>query len=117
LKALPSPASPREYPNPQDPGFLSTTTTPNIAPTLYRIDPFTGVATAIGQTDLKLSASFEVRGKFCAFRAVLDGFYGFPITHAELVTLDLATGHTNKLTNLDPSTGVIFGAAPIESPL
>lgn len=53
-----------------------------------------------------------------AFKGVLDGFdhtYNFPIAHNELVTLDLATGETTKITDIDPSIGVIFGAASVTS--
>ena len=51
-----------------------------------------------------------------AFKGVLDGFdstFDFPIAHAELVTLNLATGQTRKLTDLDPSLGIILGAVPV----
>jgi len=89
----------------------------HVSPALYQIDPATGLATFVAETDLQLSALFVAgNGKFYAFRAVLDGFdavYDFPIAHAELVTLDLATGKTTKLTDIDHSIGPIFGAAPI----
>jgi hypothetical protein len=59
-----------------------------------------------------------VNGQTYAFKGVLDGFdhtYNFPIAHNELLTLDLATGQTTTLTGIDPSIGVIFGAAPVRS--
>ena len=37
-------------------------------PTLYKIDPSTGVATAIGSTDLNLGSAVEVNGKFYVFK-------------------------------------------------
>jgi hypothetical protein len=100
-----------------------TQTPPTIAhvhvyPALYQIDPATGVATFVAKTDLLLSALVEVDGKFYAFRGVLDGFnftFGFPVAHADLVTLNLETGKTNKLTDIDHSVGPIFGAAPVRS--
>jgi hypothetical protein len=48
--------------------------------------------------------------------AVIDGFdwsIDVPISHAELVTLDLKTGKTNKIADIDPGLGPIFGAAPV----
>ena len=37
------------------------------------------------------------------------------IAHAEILTLDLATGKTNKVTDVDHSIGIILGAAPVRS--
>jgi hypothetical protein len=90
-----------------------------VSPALYQIDPFSGRATFIAPTDWQLSALVEVDGKFYAFRNVIDGFdftFNFPLAHAELVTLNLDTGKTNKLTDIDDhSVGPIFGAAPVRS--
>ena len=88
----------------------------HVAPALYQIDPATGAATFIAHTDLNLTALVAIQGKFYAFKGILDGFdstFDFPIAHAELVTLNLATGQTRKLTDLDPSLGIILGAAPV----
>ena len=87
-----------------------------VAPVLYQIDPATGLAKFIAKTELKLTSIFEAEGRSFAFRGVLDGFdfsFDFPITHAELVTLNLATGQTRKLTDVDHSLGIILGAAPV----
>jgi hypothetical protein len=91
----------------------------HIAPALWRIDPTTGLATFIANTDLQLGALVEVHGRVYAFRGVIDGFdttFNFPIGHAEVVTLDLASGKTSKITDVDHSVGVIFGAAPVHRP-
>ena len=88
----------------------------HVPPALYRIDPATGTATFVTNTDLELTAIFEAYGKVYAFRGVLDGFnftFDFPVAHVELVTLSLATGKTNKLTDVDHSIGIILGAAPV----
>ena len=56
--------------------------------------------------------------KVYAFRAVVDGFdrtYDFPVSHAEVVRLDLRTGKTGKPTEVDASIGLILGAAPIRN--
>ena len=101
-----------------------TRTLPNrpyeyVPPGLYQIDPSTGAATFVAPTDWQLTALLDVDGKFYAFRGVIDGFnfdFGFPVAHTELVTLDLKTGQTNKLIDIDPSIGPIFGAAPVRNP-
>jgi hypothetical protein len=89
-----------------------------LSPYIWQIDPRTGAATFIAKTDWQLSAIVEVDGKFYAFKAVIDGFdlsFNFPIGHAELVSLDLRTGKTTKIADVDPSLGPIFGAVPVRS--
>jgi hypothetical protein len=88
----------------------------NVPPVLYQINPSTGEATPIGSTDWQLTAIVDLQGKFYGFRGVIDGFdfgFDFPIGHAEVVTLDLKTGKTHKVTDVDPNIGPIFGAAPV----
>lgn len=98
-------------PNP-GPSFLVVT--PKVNPMLYRIDPSTGIATPVGRTDVQLSASVAVDGKFYAFRAPLTGFAGgFPQGYSQLVTLDLTTGKVSYVATIDPSAGVIFGATAV----
>jgi len=90
----------------------------HVAPALYRIDPATGLAALVARTDLQIGALVEVEGGLYGFEGVLDGFdstFGIPIAHAELVTVNLATGKTNILTDVDHSIGVIFGAAPVRN--
>ncbi|HTT20350.1 MAG TPA: hypothetical protein VMG82_15480 [Candidatus Sulfotelmatobacter sp.] len=87
-----------------------------MSPYLWQIDPRTGAATFIANTDWQLSAIVAVNGKFYAFEAVLDAFdfdHGVPIAHAELVTLDLRTGKTSKVADVVSNQGPIFGAAPV----
>lgn len=85
-----------------------------VDPALYEIDPETGVTIRVASTDLKLSASVKVHGRFYAFRGVLTGFAnGFPQAYSQIVRLDLATGKTIGLANVDPSLGLILGAAPV----
>jgi hypothetical protein len=80
--------------------------TPVIAPNLYQIDPATGVATLIGPTAFGLSAAVELNGGAYAFNAPLR----------EVDALDLATGKTSFVSNLDPAVGIITGAAPTPEP-
>ncbi len=87
-----------------------------VSPRVYEVDPFTGTTTVLADTDWQLSAIVEADGKVYAFKAVIDGFdwsIDVPIAHAELDTLDLKTGKTHKIADLDPSLGPIFGAAPV----
>lgn len=73
---------------------------------LYRIDPSTGHGTLIGPTDLGLHAVVGVNGTAYAFNAA---------TH-QVFTLDLTTGQTAFLSDLDPGVGLIAGAAAIPEP-
>lgn len=85
---------------------LSFAITPVIPANLYRIDPLTGVATLIAPTALNLTAVVDVNGTLYAFNAATG----------QVVTLDLATGNTSFVSNLDPAAGLILGAAPIPEP-
>jgi hypothetical protein len=88
------------------------------APALYRIDPSTGNASYVAETDLTLTAFAEVDGEVYGFKGVLDGFdhtYNFPLAHAEIVRLNLRTGRTSRPIVVDSSIGPIFGAAPIRN--
>jgi hypothetical protein len=92
-----------------DTGTVDTATfsvTPVIAANLYQIDPATGLATLIGPTDFGLSAGVEVNGTTYAFSAPLR----------EVVTLDLATGKTAFVSDLDPAVGIVTGASPTPEP-
>ncbi len=87
-----------------------------MSPYVWQIDPRTGAATFVANTDWQVSAIVGVDGKFYAFEAVFDGFdfnYNVPIAHAELVTLDLRTGKTKKVADVLPNPGPVFGAAPV----
>ncbi|MBV9341778.1 MAG: hypothetical protein JO159_12940 [Acidobacteria bacterium] len=94
-----------------DPKTLATPVT--VEPALYRINSLTGATKRIAATDLKLSASVQVEGKFYAFRGVLSGFDGFPQAYSQVVRLNLETGKTTWVANVDPSIGLILGAAPV----
>lgn len=99
-------------PNPGDPNYLAITT--HVAPALYEIDPSTGIASRVGATDLGLGASFEMDGRVFAFKSVVTGFAdGFPEGLNQLFTLDLETGATRFLQNIDLAAGPISGAAPV----
>lgn len=87
-----------------------------VPPAIYRIDPSTGNATFVAETDPNLTAFVDVDEQVYGFKGVLDGFdhtYNFPVAHAEIVRLDLRTGRIGKPIEVDPTIGPIFGAAPI----
>jgi len=88
----------------------------HVAPALYQIDPGTGAAKFIAQTEWNLTALVAVDGRFYAFHGVIDGWdstFDFPIAHAEVVRFNFVTGQTRKLSDLDHSLGIILGAAPV----
>jgi hypothetical protein len=89
-----------------------------VHPRVYKVDPLTGATTVLAETDWQISAIVEVDERVYAFKAVIDGFdwnIDVPIAHAELDTLDLKTGRTKKIADIDPSLGPIFGAVPVRS--
>jgi outer membrane protein assembly factor BamB len=85
---------------------LNPMVTPVIAPNLYQIDPATGLATLIGPTAFGLSAAVEVNGTTYAFNVPLG----------EVLALDLATGKTTFVSDIDPAVGIITGATPTPEP-
>jgi hypothetical protein len=63
---------------------------------------------------LQLGASVEDRGRFLAFGLVLIGFTDLGARGvSQLLVLDRENGDTGFVINIDPSAGVIFGAAPV----
>jgi hypothetical protein len=86
-------------------GTVASVVTP---PNLWRINPSTGLASLIGSTNLNLDGGVELNGKFYAFYE--------PNVTSQLVTLDLASGNTTFLENINPNAGLIFGAAPTPEP-
>jgi hypothetical protein len=81
--------------------------TPITAPELYEIDPSSGLATLIGPTALGLDSMVELNGTFYAFSGVSN----------QVMTIDLESGSTSIVGNIDPSAGVIAGAAsPVPEP-
>jgi hypothetical protein len=88
-----------------------------LAPYLWRINPLTGAATFVAQTDWQISAIVEAGGRLYAFKGVLDGSAdGFPLAHSEIDTVDTHTGKTSKISEVDPNLGIgiVVGAAPVK---
>lgn len=73
---------------------------------LYQIDPATGLTTVVGPTELNLAAVAFVNGTAYAFNANTN----------QILTLDLATGRTNFVSNYD-SPGILVGAVATPEPL
>jgi outer membrane protein assembly factor BamB len=73
-----------------------------IQPAIYQIDPKTGVATWIAPTDLGLVAIVNVNNRI----------YGFSAATGQVVALDVTTGETRPVSDLDPAAGLIAGATP-----
>lgn len=77
-----------------------------ILPALYRIDVNTGQATRIASTDLGLITILNLNGTV----------YGFNGLSNQVVTLDVSNGTTTAVSNIDPSAGLIGGAAGVPEP-
>jgi PEP-CTERM motif len=70
---------------------------------LYQIDPSTGITTLGPSIPLGFVTTVDVNGAFYSFNADSD----------KLFTLDLTNGTTGFVADLDPSAGLIGGAAPV----
>jgi hypothetical protein len=85
-----------------------------LAPYVWQIDPHTGAATFIANTDTQINAIVREDGRFYAFKSIPISFTnGFPVGRAELDTLNIETGKTKKIADIDPTIGIIFGAVPV----
>jgi hypothetical protein len=93
-----------------------------VPPKLWQIDPSSGLATLIGDSPISgestgFHASARVDGRLYGFQAVITGFSPFgPIAFNQLYTVDIDTGKTTLIRNIDPAVTPIFGAAPVHGP-
>jgi hypothetical protein len=72
---------------------------------IYQIDPDTGWTRKVA-TDPSLSNLSTIVN-------VNDTIYGFDTVTNQVVTVDLGTGQTTPVSNLDPAAGIIVGATPV----
>jgi len=89
-----------------DAGIFDPATSVNttvIAAMLYELDPNTGQATKVGSTAFGLLTVSNLYGAIYGFNAVTN----------QIVTLDVTNGATSTVGDLDPSIGLILGAAPV----
>jgi hypothetical protein len=82
--------------------FSDGSLTPVIPARLYEIDPRTGQATMGAPTDVGLLTILNVN----------NAIYAFDAAHDRFVTLDLATGQTQALSDFDPTAGLVCAAVP-----
>ncbi len=68
-----------------------------VAPELYGINPLTGLATAIGHTDLGIGGVADVNGKAYAFNDIT----------LQITSIDLSSGKTSSVSSFDSAAGVI----------
>ena len=97
---------------------FNATTTPCtlvVYPELYQINPRTGVASLVGPTAFQINAAVDLRGTVYAFTA---GGAELPSGQTctvggtdQVLTLDLATGNTTFMSDYDPATFFVTGAA------
>lgn len=73
-----------------------------IPPALYQINPKTGHAKWIAPTDFGLTSIVTVNHTVYALKAATG----------QVVTLDVATGQTSAVSDLDPAARLIGGATP-----
>jgi hypothetical protein len=79
------------------------TVDPVIQGALYQVDPSTGQATWIGPTDPNITAMVNLN----------DTVYAFDVYTNQVLALDLTTGQTTPVSDVDPAVmSLIVGAAP-----
>jgi len=76
--------------------------TPVISGAIYQIDPKTGHTMLIAPTDSAISYMVTMD----------DTVYGFNAVTGQIVTVDVRTGQTTPVSDLDPAASVIAGATP-----
>jgi hypothetical protein len=74
-----------------------------IAPAIYEINPKTGRATFVASTELGMLGIVTVNNMVFAFSA----------QSGRVVTLDVKSGKTRSVSDLDPDVGLIDGATPV----
>jgi hypothetical protein len=73
-----------------------------IPPAIWEIDPTTGHAKWIAPTELGLTSIVNVK----------ETLYAFSVRTGHVVILDVNTGQTSAVSELDPAAGLIGGATP-----
>lgn len=88
------------------------TTTVQVAPGLWEIDPVTAAATYIASIPLHVLAIFDANGTLSAFQGFPTAATPFPGPEIDLVTFNLSDGTTSFVGEVDPAAGPILGATP-----
>jgi len=73
-----------------------------VDPAIWEIDPKTGQAKWIAPTELGLTSIVNVK----------ETIYAFSVRTGQVVILDVSTGQTSAVSELDPTAGLIGGATP-----
>jgi len=73
-----------------------------IQPAIWEINPKTGQAMRIAPTELGLTSIVNVN----------ETIYAFSVRTGQVVILDVSTGQTSAVSELDPAAGLIGGATP-----
>ena len=93
-------------------GMDGYTTTVQVAPDLWQIDPLTGAATLVSSIPLHVLSIFGENGSLYAFQAIPSAATPLPTPEIALVNLNAGDGSTTFLRDVDPLQGPILGAAP-----
>ena len=94
-----------------DPGTLAENAT--VQPGLYRIDPISGLAVYVAPTDRDLGTIVAAYGGVYAFKWNTLSFGDFgPVVQSAVIRLDITSGATSFVSNIDPAAGGIIGAVP-----
>ena len=88
------------------------TTTVQVSPALWEIDPATGAATYLSSIPLHLLTIFDENGTLSAFQGFPTSANPFPGPEIDLVAFHLSDGTTSFVGKVDPAAGPILGATP-----
>jgi hypothetical protein len=88
------------------------TTTVQVSPALWEIDPATGAATYLSAIPLHLLTIFDANGTLSAFQGFPTPATPFPGPEIDLVAFHPSDGTTTFVGTVDPAAGPILGATP-----
>ena len=88
------------------------TTTVQVSPALWEIDPTTGAATFLSSVPLHVLTIFDADGTLSAFQGFPTADNPFPGPEIDLVAFHLSDGTTSFVGKVDPAAGPILGATP-----
>jgi PEP-CTERM motif len=88
------------------------TTTVQVSPALWEIDPTTGAATHLSSIPLHLLTIFDANGTLSAFQGFPTPDNPFPGPEIDLVAFHLSDGTTSFVGKVDSAAGPILGATP-----
>ncbi len=89
------------------------TTTVQVPPSLWQLDPSTGAATRLSSLPLHLITTFDLDSSLYAVQGFPTAAHPFPSPEIDLSAFDVSNGTTSVVRSVDSSAGPILGATPV----